>query len=216
MLKAITTRSEVPAVDEAQTVSATLDDLARAGAQRRRCRRRPPPDLTQSTTLDNCSSMSDKRAYRTRYMAIRYLHYNQHITINTLSISPSSLSVRRVRTNMGRVFLAREARTLMRTGRTIPQSTLTDAERDLLDVGPAHDDGAGTRPAVLRPCYAALALQSEVGHVAEEPHRTGRVTASAPAGGRHAPSFRGPAPGSGPTYRGSCWSSTRAPSTKRG
>jgi putative transposase len=34
MLKVITTRSEVPAVDEAATVSATLDDLARAGAQR--------------------------------------------------------------------------------------------------------------------------------------------------------------------------------------
>jgi hypothetical protein len=31
MVKAITTRSEVPAVDEAPTVSATLDDLARAG-----------------------------------------------------------------------------------------------------------------------------------------------------------------------------------------
>ena len=34
MLKVITTRSEVPAVAEAPTVSATLDDLARAGAQR--------------------------------------------------------------------------------------------------------------------------------------------------------------------------------------
>lgn len=34
MLKVTTTRSEVPAVDEAATVSATLDDLARAGAQR--------------------------------------------------------------------------------------------------------------------------------------------------------------------------------------